>query len=213
MSLHLLRMLETRMEAAGIVLQGESNRMLSAAAAATAGARRRCFIAIWGGIVLLAIALPPNLRVPVLSGVVGAFVLAAVVGRSCKPAAWSPVARSARCTGSSTLKRDLEVLSRTLAESQAAPATGTETTRGARPMISPLERARMLDAEMQLQRAWLELNLRDLSSAVRESPWWKMRNLKLGALGMSLLKHRSLWIAAVSLLINLYRRGASKEKS
>ena len=27
-------------------------------------------------------------------------------------------------------------------------------------MNSPLERARLLDAEMQLQRAWLELNLR-----------------------------------------------------
>ena len=34
-------------------------------------------------------------------------------------------------------------------------------------MISPLERARMLDAEMQLQRAWLELNLRAISGAVR----------------------------------------------
>jgi hypothetical protein len=31
-------------------------------------------------------------------------------------------------------------------------------------MNSPLERARLLDAEMQLQRAWLELNLRELSS-------------------------------------------------
>jgi hypothetical protein len=30
---------------------------------------------------------------------------------------------------------------------------------------------------------------------------------------MSVLKHRSLWIAAVSLLINLYRRQANKEKS
>ena len=35
-------------------------------------------------------------------------------------------------------------------------------------MISPLERARVLDAEMQLQRAWLELILRELSSAARE---------------------------------------------
>ena len=34
-------------------------------------------------------------------------------------------------------------------------------------MISPLERARLLDAEMQLQRAWLELNLRELTSAAR----------------------------------------------
>jgi hypothetical protein len=80
-------------------------------------------------------------------------------------------------------------------------------------MISPLERARLLDAEMQLQRAWLELNLRGLSNAVRESPWWKLRALKLGAVGASILKNRSLWIATVSLLINMYRRHASKEKS
>ena len=41
-------------------------------------------------------------------------------------------------------------------------------------MISPLDRARLLDAEMQLQRAWLELNLRELSSAARASPWAKL---------------------------------------
>ncbi len=38
-------------------------------------------------------------------------------------------------------------------------------------MISPLERARLLDAEMRLQRAWLELSLRELSTAARGSPW------------------------------------------
>jgi hypothetical protein len=80
-------------------------------------------------------------------------------------------------------------------------------------VTTQLDRARILDAEMQLQRAWLEINLRDLSSAVRDSPWGKLRALKLGALGASLLKNRSLWIAAVSLLINLYRRHASKEKT
>ena len=80
-------------------------------------------------------------------------------------------------------------------------------------MISPLERARLLDAEMQLQRAWLELSLRSLTHAARQSPWGKLHALKLGSLGMSFLKHRSVWIAAVSLLINLYRRHASKEKS
>ena len=65
MSLHLLRMLETRMDAAGIAIQAEIQlimgrlqlKLLAAAAA---------FIAIWGGIVLLAIALPPRLRLPVL---------------------------------------------------------------------------------------------------------------------------------------------------
>lgn len=79
-------------------------------------------------------------------------------------------------------------------------------------MNSPLERARLLDAEMQLQRAWLELNLRDLSSAARKSPWAKLNALKLGLVGSSLLKHRSLWIAAASLVMNIYRRRARKEQ-
>jgi hypothetical protein len=79
--------------------------------------------------------------------------------------------------------------------------------------VTPPERARLLDAEMQLQRAWLEINLRAMSQAVRRSPWSRLNALKLGTGGMSVLKHRSLWIAAVSLLINLYRRQANKEKS
>jgi len=79
-------------------------------------------------------------------------------------------------------------------------------------MISPLERARLLDAEMRLQRAWLELSLREMSSAARGSPWSLLQPLKLGMVGMSLLKHRSLWLAAVSLLLNLFRRRAHKEK-
>jgi hypothetical protein len=80
-------------------------------------------------------------------------------------------------------------------------------------MISPLERARLLDAEMQLQRAWLELNLRDLSSSARKSPWAKLHALKLGMVGLSVLKHRSLWVAALSLVMNMFRRRAHKEKS
>jgi hypothetical protein len=79
--------------------------------------------------------------------------------------------------------------------------------------VTPPDRARLLDAEMQLQRAWLEINLRAMSHAVRQSPWSKLNALKLGSVGMSVLKHRSLWIAAVSVLINLYRRHASKEKT
>ena len=120
LSLHLLRMLETRMDAAGIVLQSESQRIISRlqlhilAAAAV-------FIALWGGIVLLAIAVPENLRVPVLSAVVAAFVLAAVV-------AWL-VARNkiaGREVGSLAwflegLKLDLEVLARSLSQAQAQP--------------------------------------------------------------------------------------------
>ena len=78
-------------------------------------------------------------------------------------------------------------------------------------MNSPLDRARLLDAEMQLQRAWLELNLRDISSAARKSPWAKLNGLKLGVMGASVLKHRSLWLAGLSLMMNLYRRRARKE--
>ena len=63
-------------------------------------------------------------------------------------------------------------------------------------MSSPLDRARLLDAEMQLQRAWLELSLRDLSGAMRNSAWGKLRALNLGGIGLSLLKHRSIWLAA-----------------
>lgn len=116
-SKHLLHMLETRMEAASLALQGETQRLLTrlqlrilAAAAA--------FIALWGGIVLLAIVLPPPLRVPVLSGVIVLLMLAAVW-------AWVHAARmaAARDVGSfgwllDGLKLDLEVLSRALASSQ-----------------------------------------------------------------------------------------------
>lgn len=120
MSLHLLRMLETRMDAAGIALQSETQlimarlqlRLLAAAA---------IFISIWGGIVLLAIALPPNLRVPVLSAVVVGFVVAGV---------WCYLVAnrkaSTREIGSlswflESLRLDLEVLSRTLARGNQAP--------------------------------------------------------------------------------------------
>ena len=73
---------------------------------------------------------------------------------------------------------------------------------------SSLQRARLLDAEMQLQRSWLDLNLRELQAAAASSPWAKLKSLKLGAAGVSLLRHRSLWLAGVSLLINMYRRHA-----
>ena len=119
MSLHLLRMLETRLEAAGIVAQAESQRLLSRlqlkllAAAAVS-------IAIWGAIVLLAIALPPDLRVPVLGAVVAAFVIGAVV-------AWFVAERlkAGREVGSLSwflegLKADLEILARTLSTPAAA---------------------------------------------------------------------------------------------
>jgi hypothetical protein len=81
------------------------------------------------------------------------------------------------------------------------------------PLDSAAHRAKLLDAEMQLQRSWLELNLRELQAATSNSPWAKLKSLKLGMMGLSLLKHRSLWLAGVSLLINLYRRQAKKERA
>ena len=76
---------------------------------------------------------------------------------------------------------------------------------------SPLDRAKLLDAEMQLQRAWLELNLREMQNPANpNSPWGRLkalnRTFNFGGMGLSLLKHRSIWLAAVSLLINMYRR-------
>jgi len=122
LSLHMLRMLETRLDAAGIVLHAESQRLVSRLQWALLAAAA-LFIAVWGGIVLLAIALPPNLRVPVLSGVVAAFVITAVVafvlarrmvpGRKVGSLSWFLEG----------LKLDLEVLARSLSQSQpqAAP--------------------------------------------------------------------------------------------
>jgi uncharacterized membrane protein YqjE len=113
LTLHLLRMLETRMDAAGIALNTEMQtftarlqlRLVAAAA---------LFIAIWGGIVLLAIALPDPYRIPVLAVVVAAFAGAAL---------WAQVAskRQEPSNGVGSmrwfldgLRADFEVLSRTL---------------------------------------------------------------------------------------------------
>jgi uncharacterized membrane protein YqjE len=118
LTLHLLRMLETRADAAAIAVQSELQsfskrlqlRLLAAAA---------LFIAIWGGIVLLAIVLPPDLRVPVLSAVVAMFVIGA---------AWAQFAAKRKVkshdVGSiswflDSIRLDLEVLSRTLANSRS----------------------------------------------------------------------------------------------
>ncbi len=113
LTLHLLRMLETRMDAAGIALQSEvqsfgSRIQLKLLAAAAV------FIAIWGAIVLLAIALPDPWRVPVLGAVIVGFVALAV---------WAQLAARKRIASHAVgslhwflegLKLDLEVLSRSL---------------------------------------------------------------------------------------------------
>jgi uncharacterized membrane protein YqjE len=113
LTLHLLRMFETRMDAAGIALQSET-QSLSARLQLHLAAAGALFIAIWAGIVLLAIALPEHLRIPVLAAVIAAFAIAAV---------WAQFAAKRRVSqhgvGSLSwfldgLKLDLEVLSRSL---------------------------------------------------------------------------------------------------
>lgn len=124
MSLHLLRMLETRMDAASIALQGET-RVLLARLQLKLFAAAAVFMALWGGIVLLAIALPPHLRVPVLAGVVVGFVVLAVTAQLL-----ASRKASSREVGSlhwflDSLRQDLEVLSRAL--SHHRPAAQPET--------------------------------------------------------------------------------------
>ena len=79
MSLHLLRMLETRMDAAGIALQSEIQSLLIAAAAAAACGAPRSSSPSGAASCCWPSCLPPNLRVPVLAGaVVAAFVIGGV---------------------------------------------------------------------------------------------------------------------------------------
>jgi uncharacterized membrane protein YqjE len=126
LTLHLLRMLETRMDAAGIALNTEvqtfSTRLQLRLVAAGA-----LFIAIWGGIVLLAIALPEPYRIPVLAVVVAGFALGAV---------WAQLAARRRASSQDVgsmrwfldgLKLDLEVLSRSLAQRRAEPPPTQES--------------------------------------------------------------------------------------
>lgn len=115
LTLHLLRMLETRMDAAGIAFSSEIDAFIARLRLnlIAAGA---LFLALWAGIVLIAIALPESWRIPVLAAVVVAFALGAVWAQA--------VARrneDSREIGSlrwfmEGLKRDLEVVSRTLAQ-------------------------------------------------------------------------------------------------
>ena len=115
LTLHVLRMLETRMDAAGIALQSEIQAFSSKLQFRLLGAAA-LFLALWAGIVLVAIALPEHLRIPVLSGVVAAFIIGGV---------WAFVAANRAATisgvGSLTwffdnLKQDVDVLARSLAQ-------------------------------------------------------------------------------------------------
>ena len=114
LTIHLLRMLETRMDAAGIALNSEiqtfSLRLQLKLLAAGA-----MFIAIWGAIVLLAIVLPDPYRGPVLGVVVAAFVALAIWAHFAAKRAISSHAVGSLRWFLDSLKLDLEVLSRSLA--------------------------------------------------------------------------------------------------
>jgi uncharacterized membrane protein YqjE len=125
LSMHLLRMLETRMDAAGIALQGETQLLMSRLQLKLLAGAAICF-AIWGGIVLLAIALPDSLRVPVLGAVVAGFAITAVAAHLiAKRRASSDQVGSLRWFLES-LRQDLELLSRTLSKSHSQPKPTTE---------------------------------------------------------------------------------------
>jgi uncharacterized membrane protein YqjE len=126
LTLHLFRMLQTRADAAGIALQSEM-KSFSTRLKLQVIAWAAMFIALWAGIVLLAIVLPPHLRVPVLSAVVGLLFIGGV---------WALLAAkrtvSSRDVGSlswfiDSIKLDIEMLSRALKKPR--PPVAEETTR------------------------------------------------------------------------------------
>ena len=125
LTLHLLRMLETRADAAGIALQSEM-QSFSARLQLRIIAGAAMFFAVWAGIVLLAIVLPPELRVPVLAVLVGLFVAGAIVAML--------VAKGKVDTGEpgsmtwflENLKRDFEVFARALEKPKAIAPPPTE---------------------------------------------------------------------------------------
>ena len=145
---------------AGMHLQAEMQSFVAPAMARDSAAL--LFIAVWGGIVLLAIVLPPHLRVPVLAAVALAFVI-----RRCGHTRCESRGILARRRLDDLVPRQPETRhGSAVAQSRAVPCTtgadaarhtGRNPVRSDHKMISPLERARLLDAEMRSQRAWLEL--------------------------------------------------------
>ncbi len=114
LSVHLLRMLETRMEAAGLALQGETRLLVSRLKLGML-AGMAAFFAVWGGIVLIAIALPEDLRVPVLSAVVAGFALLALIAYLVAKKKVSTTETGSMRWFLDNLRQDLELLSRALA--------------------------------------------------------------------------------------------------
>jgi uncharacterized membrane protein YqjE len=141
LTLHVLRMFETRMDAAGIALESEIKAFSSKLQLRLLGAAA-FFLALWGGIVLLAIALPAHLRIPVLAAVVAAFVIAGI---------WAMLAANRKLNsgevGSLTwfldgLKQDVDVLSRSLAHRRQQNASPSAPPPAAGPSESTNEPAR-----------------------------------------------------------------------
>lgn len=121
LSMHLLRMMETRMEAAGIAVQGEVQRFVSRLQLKLlAGAG--VFFAVWAGIVLLAIALPEGMRVPVLAAVVAAFVLVTIVALLLAKRKETSHGVGSMRWFLDSLRQDLELVSRVLSRQPAQPA-------------------------------------------------------------------------------------------
>jgi hypothetical protein len=119
LTLHLLRMLETRADAASIALQSEiqsfSSRLQLRVLAGAA-----IFFAIWAGIVLLALVLPPHLRVPVLAALVGLFVAGGVVALLLANRKVDSGEVGSLTWFLDSLKLDLEVFSRALEKRRAS---------------------------------------------------------------------------------------------
>jgi uncharacterized membrane protein YqjE len=127
LTLHLLRMLETRADAAGIAVQSEI-QSISTRLQLRAIAGACMFLAAWAGIVLLAVVLPPELRVPVLSGVVGLFVIAAVVAMLIAKRKVDSGEIGSMSWFLESLKRDFEVFARVLEKHHATAPVPSDAT-------------------------------------------------------------------------------------
>lgn len=131
LSLHLLRMFETRMEAAGLVVQNETRRVVQRMQLKVLGVAL-LFIALWGGIVLLAIVLPENWRVPVLAGVIVLLVALAAWALLAARRESAPQTVGTLAWFLEGIRQDLEVFSRTLqTPASSAGQSRDEERRGA----------------------------------------------------------------------------------
>jgi len=121
LTLHLLRMFETRMDAAGIAIDSEMQSFASRVQLKLLAAGL-AFLAIWCGIVLLAVALPESARIPVLAGVIALFVAGAVWAQMAAKRRESPRDIGSMRWFLDGLKLDVDVLARSLAHKVPPPA-------------------------------------------------------------------------------------------